>query len=111
MKPALFITLAIAGAIAVATLSPAGQSAAPLALTDKQLHALAFALLIFPLAFSNLRRALWAAPLCLAFGALIELIQPTVGRTAEWADLAADSLGIGIGLLLGWALTRRRSRA
>ncbi|HPZ16254.1 MAG TPA: antibiotic resistance protein VanZ [Sphaerochaeta sp.] len=31
-------------------------------------------------------------------GALVELIQPTFGRSREWADLAADFMGLVVGL-------------
>lgn len=47
----------------------------------------------------------------LAFGALIEICQSLVAyRTAEWGDLWADAVGIGVGLLAamlvtgGWSL-------
>ena len=44
----------------------------------------------------------------LAYGAGIELAQWLVGwRFAEWADLAADAVGVA----LGWGLLRRRSLA
>jgi len=31
-------------------------------------------------------------------GALVELVQPTFGRSREWADLAADFMGLVVGL-------------
>jgi len=41
----------------------------------------------------------------LAYGALIEVLQSfTPSRSAEWADLLADALGITAGLLLAAAL-------
>jgi VanZ family protein len=49
----------------------------------------------------------------LAFGGAIELLQLLVPqRSAEWADLLADGLGIVVGALLalGW-LRRRRDPA
>jgi VanZ family protein len=36
-----------------------------------------------------------------AFGGLIEIVQPYVGRGAEWADLVADGLGAALGVSLG----------
>ena len=45
----------------------------------------------------------------LAYGAAIELLQLQVpNRSAEWADLGADAIGIGLGAL--WALLWRRHR-
>lgn len=53
------------------------------------------------------RRALLLA--LLAFGGTIELLQRHVpGRSAEWADLLADAVGIVAGALLArWWLQRR----
>lgn len=45
----------------------------------------------------------------LAFGGAIELLQRHVpGRSAEWADLLADGIGIFAGALLAQAWLRRR---
>ena len=75
---------------------------------DKAQHALAFlvltgwAFLLWP------ARAWRVAAGMLAYGAGIELTQLAVGwRFAEWADLAADAVGVA----LGWGLLRRRSLA
>jgi VanZ family protein len=65
------------------------------------MHALAFALLVLPLGWADIRSTLWLAPLALAYGGAIEVLQPFVGRGAEWGDLLADAAGIGIGLLPG----------
>ncbi len=109
---ALFLTALVALGIAWATLSPPGPEPSSLPLTDKQLHALAFAVLILPITVANLRVALPLAPVALAYGGLIELIQPLVGRSGEWADLFADGIGILAGLALGWILRRAwRGRA
>ena len=75
---------------------------------DKAQHALAclvltgWAFLLWP------ARAWRVAAGMLAYGAGIELAQWTVGwRFAEWADLAADAVGVA----LAWGLVRRRSLA
>jgi VanZ family protein len=81
---------------------------------DKANHALAFAMLA---AVAEL--ALWPQPArrrvtaigLLAYGALIEVVQSQLpARSGEWSDLAADAVGIAIGLLLAATLLRR-SRA
>ncbi len=43
-----------------------------------------------------------------AFGATIELIQPTFNRSAELSDWVADTLGVLIGIGLGLAYRRVR---
>lgn len=103
---ALILTLLIALAIAYGTLSPPGAQGRAWPLTDKQIHALAFALLMLPGALIAPRLARRLAPVALAFGGAIELIQPGFGRSAEWGDFLADGIGIVAGLLLGWAARR-----
>lgn len=111
VRLARVLTLALALGILVTTLWPSNELPQPLTLRDKVLHLLAFALLILPMAVAEPRRALRLAPVCIAFGAAIEVIQPAFGRSAEWLDLLADALGVGLGLALGWgfrAAFRRR---
>ena len=43
-----------------------------------------------------------------AFGGLIELIQPSFGRSADMQDWIADIAGVGLGIML--ALLYRRLR-
>ena len=70
---------------------------------DKGQHALAFAVLS-GWAFLLWSAAAWRVVLgMLLFGAAIELAQWAVGwRFAEWADLAADAVGVA----LAWGVTR-----
>ena len=76
-------------------------------LWDKAEHALAFlglgllGLLAYP------ARPLRLALVLLAFGGAIELVQAATGwRQGEWADLLADAVGLGAGLVLGLAMRR-----
>lgn len=101
LQIALGLTLVLAAIIAFETLTPPGEGDNLLPLTDKQMHAMAFAALVFPLGWVRPDRALWLIPAALIYGAMIEVIQPAVGRSGEWADLAADAVGILAGLLPG----------
>ena len=74
---------------------------------DKVFNALAFAALVFPLIVTDPRRWVWAVPLCIGFGGAIELIQPYVGRGAEWLDFGADMTGVLAGAALAEALHAR----
>jgi len=69
-------------------------------LSDKTLHFIAFAVLSLLLNLSY-RMAWWKSVLYLLFYAcFIELSQYfTPNRCAEWLDVFADVIGIGIGLL------------
>jgi len=77
---------------------------------DKANHLLAFASLAFCGFWSlqTFKQRLLGLPLSLlAYGAAIELIQFFVpGRSCEWADLAADSIGIALGLLFACIIGR-----
>jgi hypothetical protein len=107
----LFITLVIGAMIGWFTLTPPAPSGAPLPLTDKQLHALAFGLLILPVALTHPRALWWLAPLALVYGAVIEVIQPSAGRNAEWADFLADGVGVAFACGLGYLRVRVAERA
>lgn len=70
---------------------------------DKLNHFAAFATLAFSACMSfsvSKRNQALLALFLFAFGGAIELIQTRVpGRSCEWVDLFADTLGIGGGLL------------
>jgi len=56
---------------------------------------------------ARLRDTMRPALLMLAFGALIEVLQSFVPeRSAEWADLLADGIGVVLGALLARGLRR-----
>lgn len=104
-------TLGVAAVIGVLTLTPAPSFSAPG--SDKLHHVLAFAALAFPLPVVRPRLAPWMFFGVVAYGGLIEIIQPYVGRQAEWADLFADAggalLGASAGAAIGfWRISRSR---
>jgi hypothetical protein len=98
-------------AITVIALLP-GPAAPPRLLgTDKIEHAVAFAALAFLAGFGWRGLPLWFIALGLvAHGTLIELIQgsPILQRTTSFADLAADGVGIALGLFLVSILSLRK---
>jgi VanZ family protein len=81
---------------------------------DRLNHVSAFAALALSAWFGYRDRRstlLWLLLALLAFGGLIEVVQYFVpGRSCEWGDLFADSVGIAGGslLALGWLAVSRR---
>ncbi|MEK8050715.1 VanZ family protein [Ideonella sp. DXS22W] len=74
---------------------------------DKLNHASAFAALAFCAARAHVGATGRIVAGLLAYGALIEVVQSMVpGRSGEVADLLADAVGLGAGLLLAQALGR-----
>ena len=86
--------------ILIGTLSPRDIIVTPDLGSDKNYHFLAFALLVMPLAFQNLKNSYWLLPVAVVFGAIIELLQPHLGRHGELNDLYADAFGALIGVIL-----------
>ena len=79
---------------------------------DKWAHVITFVVLALWFAGQYRPRSYWRIALgLLAFGVLIELCQRMVSyRTADWFDVAADAIGIIVGLAIaivgigGWSL-------
>ena len=102
------LTLIVTTVLTVAMLWPIHQPLSVPDGTDKIVHVIAFAALAFPLARTG---RFGLIPVCLgagAFGGLIELIQPSFGRSADMRDWIADIAGVGLGMVL--ALLYRRLR-
>lgn len=87
---------------------------------DKLNHSSAFVALAIAACFSfpdSVRHQVVGLSGMLAYGGMIEIVQLYIpGRTGEWADLLADSLGIGIGaamamLMLRWLVARPEFRS
>ena len=85
--------------ILVGTLSPQNSIKSPGISSDKFLHFVAFAALVSPLIFYNLKNSYWIVPLALGLGALIEVFQPIFGRHREVSDFYADAFGVLFSLL------------
>lgn len=96
----------VSGVILVLTLSPTNPTP-PVSVehVDKLLHALAF-FLWAALVAAGWRWSGWLVLIvAVAFGGVIELVQPMTGRDAELADLAADLVGAAAGFWLGLRLS------
>ncbi len=102
---AWFVTLLLAAVLCVLTLSPPGPAVGPPS-PDKLYHFIGFGLLALPLCLAYPRRGWAVIAGVIMFGAAIEVIQPFVGRGAEWADLLADALGAGSVAGVVWVLRR-----
>lgn len=80
--------------ILMGTLSPQNSIELHGSGSDKTLHFIAFAALVSPLIFYNLKNSYWVVPLGLLLGGLIEVFQPIFGRHREVSDFYADTLGV-----------------
>ncbi len=110
------LTTLLALIIAALTLVPTVQPPGNFQYQDKVYHLIAFAGLLLPSATLYPRALRWTVPFALALGGAIEIIQPSIGRSGDMADFAADALGVGVGILIGvgahswWRLrTRQKS--
>lgn len=68
--------------------------------SDKLHHFIAYAALMFPTALSKPKHWLLLGLLFIGWSGAIELIQPLVNRYGEWADMLANTIGVGCGLVL-----------
>jgi hypothetical protein len=103
----LILLAILAGAIAPAILPWLSGGSSGLPNVDKWMHGIAFALLAIWFTGQYARPSYGrVAIMLLAYGLLIEVVQTFVPyRTAEWADLAADAIGIGVGLAIATMAT------
>ena len=76
--------------------------------SDKLVHFVAFAALAFPLARTGRYGLLPVFIGASAFGAAIELIQPSFNRSADLNDWVADVVGVILGIGLGLLYRRLR---
>ena len=102
------LTLIVTTVLTVAMLWPINQPPPTPDGTDKLVHLIAFAALAFPLARTGRFGLVPVFVGASVFGGLIELIQPSFGRSADMQDWIADIVGVGLGIML--ALLYRRLR-
>lgn len=107
---AIALTILLAVVIGLLTLLPL-ETSEIIPGSDKIHHVLGFAALAFPSAFLFPKLVRWIAPLALAYGALIEVVQPYVGRIRDASDFWADAVGVLVGLALGLAANSWAGRA
>ena len=97
----------MSGVLTVAMLLPANQPLSAPEGTNKLVHLITFAALVFPLARTD-RIGLF--PLFFGasvFGGLIKALQPTFGRSANVQDWIADIIGAALGIALALVYRRR----
>ena len=102
------LTLILTTILTVAMLWPIQQPHPAPGGTDKIVHLIAFAALAFPLARTGRIGLVPVFVGASVFGGLIELIQPSFGRSTDMQDWIADIAGVGLGIIL--ALLYRRLR-
>ena len=102
------LTLIVTAVLTVAMLWPIHQPPPALDGTDKLVHLIAFAALAFPLARTGRFGLIPVFVFASVFGGIIELIQPSFGRSADMQDWIADVAGVALGIVL--ALLYRRLR-
>lgn len=67
--------------------------------TDKIHHLIAYAVLALPAALRRPQRGILIGFLFVAYGGVIELLQPYVNRYGDWNDLLANAAGVACGLV------------
>ena len=94
------LTLIVTTVLTVAMLWPINQPPSARDGSDKIVHLIAFAALAFPLARTGRIGLLPVFIGASFFGGLIEIIQPSFGRSADVQDWIADIAGVALGIVL-----------
>ena len=102
------VTLIVTTVLTVAMLWPIHQPPPAPDGTDKLVHLVAFAVLAFPLARTGRFGLVPVFVGASAFGGIIEVLQPSFGRSADMQDWIADIVGVALGIIL--ALVYRKFR-
>lgn len=106
----LALTLSLMLLITIASLLPIGSAGDPGA-ADKPMHVIAYAVAVLPAAMGPSGPLLWLAAWVVAWGSAIELLQPLVGRSMKLSDMAANAVGVLVGLLIACLVQRLLAKA
>ncbi|SEK36956.1 VanZ like family protein [Colwellia chukchiensis] len=99
----LAISLVILTLITAGSLFPADYLP-PAPGSDKTHHFIGYCALMLPAAIRRPKYWLLLAVFFVAWSGAIELIQPHVNRYGEWLDLAANTCGVLIAIILSYAI-------
>ena len=102
------LTLIVTMVLTVAMLWPINQPPPGPDGRDKVVHLIAFVALAFPLGRTGRIGLIPVFVGASAFGGIIEVLQPSFGRSADMQDWIADIAGVALGIML--ALIYRRLR-
>lgn len=100
---ALGLTVILVAVISVLTLTPI-PAPQGLGWSDKTYHLFAFMALTIPIATLRPKWLIFAILAFAMFGGAIEIIQPFVGRSRDFADWIFDLYGVVIGGVIGLLL-------
>ena len=103
------LTIIISSLLTIAMLWPVDQLPPASAGSDKLVHLISFAALVFPLAYTGRFRLIPIVIGVSIYAGFIEIIQPRFNRGADIYDWIADIFGILIGVISG-LIYRRRSK-
>lgn len=101
-----FTTVMLILIVSAATLTPSENMPSSPPGSDKLHHFLAFGAIAFNIALLRPRYTLYAILAVSAYGAMIEVIQPHVGRHGDVMDAIANTIGAIAGGLAGFAINR-----
>ena len=104
----ILLTFIIATVLTVAMLWPIHQPPPTPDGSDKVVHLIAFAALVFPLSRTGRFGLIPIFIATSAYGGIIEVIQPYFGRSADMQDWIADIAGVALGMMLGLLYRRLR---
>jgi VanZ family protein len=99
----VYVTIIIAFAIGLATLTPV-EKLPNVSGSDKLYHLLSFTILTFTIGAVRPKSVWWILILRVAFGGAIEMLQPLVNRSCEFADFLADACGAALGIMVSRVL-------
>ena len=102
------LTLIVTTVLTVALLWPIHQPLPAPDGIDKIVHLIAFAALAFPLTRTGRVGLIPVFVGASAFGGIIELIQPSFGRSADMQDWITDVVGVATGIVLALIYGRLR---